>query len=75
MLINEAADTVQIGVCNEEDVELAMKHGTNYPKGLLAWGEELGLEHVVYTIDGLYDRYHEERYRVSPYLRDRISVL
>ncbi len=74
MLINEAADTVQIGICSEADVELAMKYGTNYPKGLLEWAEILGYEEIIYTLDNLYDRYHEERYRVSPYLRDRVSL-
>ena len=75
MLINEAADTVQTGICSEQDVELAMLYGTNYPKGLLQWAEEIGLEEVIYQLDGLYDRYHEARYRVSPYLRDRVSIL
>lgn len=75
MLINEAADTVQTGICSEEDVDLAMLYGTNYPKGLLKWAEELGFEEVIYQLDGLYDRYHEARYRVSPYLRDRVSIL
>jgi 3-hydroxybutyryl-CoA dehydrogenase len=75
MLINEAADTVQTGICSEQDVELAMLYGTNYPKGLLKWAEEIGIEEVIYQLDGLYDRYHEARYRVSPYLRDRVSIL
>lgn len=75
MLINEAADTVQTGICSEEDVDLAMLYGTNYPKGLLKWAEELGYEEVIYQLDGLFDRYHEARYRVSPYLRDRVSIL
>jgi len=72
MLINEAADTVYMGICSEEDVEVAMTKGVNYPKGLLAWGQELGYEYVVELLDSLYDRYHEERYRVSPWLRDKI---
>lgn len=71
MLINEAADTVYMGICNEEAVETAMTKGVNYPKGLLAWGEELGFEYVVNLLDGLFDRYHEERYRVSAWLRDK----
>jgi 3-hydroxybutyryl-CoA dehydrogenase len=74
MLINEAADTVQVGICSEQDVELAMQYGTNYPKGLLAWAQEIGYEEIIYTLDNLYDRYHEDRYRVSPYLRDRVSL-
>ncbi len=74
MLINEAADTVQRGICTREDVELSMKYGVNYPKGLLEWAEEIGIDEVVKGLDRLYDRYHESRYRVSPYLRDRASI-
>ncbi|MFT6337841.1 MAG: 3-hydroxybutyryl-CoA dehydrogenase [Saprospiraceae bacterium] len=72
MLINEAADTVYMGICNEAAVETAMTKGVNYPKGLLAWGQELGFDYIVQLLDNLYNRYHEERYRVSPWLRDRI---
>ena len=70
MLINEAADTVYMGICSEDDVEIAMTKGVNYPKGLLAWGKEIGYAHVVKTLDDLYDYYHEERYRVCPWLRN-----
>lgn len=73
MLINEAADAVYMGICTEEAVETAMTKGVNYPKGLLAWGSELGYEKVVNCLDDLYARYHEERYRVSPWLRDKIG--
>ena len=72
MLINEAADTVYLGICSEADVETAMTKGVNYPKGLLAWGKEIGYGKVVDLLDSLYNRYHEERYRVSPWLRDRV---
>ncbi len=70
MLINEAADTVYTGICDESAVEDAMTKGVNYPKGLLEWGQDLGYDYVVQTLDALYDRYREERYRVSPWLRD-----
>ena len=73
MLINEAADAVFMGICSEEAVETAMTKGVNYPKGLLAWGKEWGYGKVVGLLDGLYERYHEERYRVSPWLRDQIQ--
>ncbi|MEZ4910623.1 MAG: 3-hydroxyacyl-CoA dehydrogenase NAD-binding domain-containing protein [Saprospiraceae bacterium] len=69
MLINEAADTVYLGYVTEEDVEIAMIMGTNYPKGLLQWGRDLGLDKIVGTLDQLYQEYHEDRYRVSPFLR------
>ncbi|MEM9547510.1 MAG: 3-hydroxyacyl-CoA dehydrogenase NAD-binding domain-containing protein [Bacteroidota bacterium] len=72
MLINEAADAIHMGICTEEAVETAMTKGVNYPKGLIAWGKEIGMAQVVSLLDELYDRYHEERYRVSPWLRDKI---
>lgn len=72
MLINEAADTVYMGICSEQDVETAMTKGVNYPKGLLAWADEIGYASVIETLDSLYNYYHEERYRVCPWLRERI---
>jgi 3-hydroxybutyryl-CoA dehydrogenase len=69
MLINEAADAVYLGIASAEDIDTAMLKGVNYPKGLLAWAEELGLEKVVSIIDSLRDTYGETRYRCSPLLR------
>lgn len=69
MLINEAYDALYWNIASENDVETAMTKGVNYPKGLLTWGKELGLPKVVKTLDNLYDKYREERYRVSPILR------
>ena len=69
MLINEAADAVYLGVASAEDVDTAMLKGVNYPKGLLVWADELGLQKVVSIIDALRDTYGETRYRCSPLLR------
>ncbi len=70
MLINEAADTVGQQICSEDDVELSVKFGVNYPKGLFEWGKELGFKKIVSILDDLFDTYHEERYRVCRYLRN-----
>jgi 3-hydroxybutyryl-CoA dehydrogenase len=69
MLINLAADTLFMQVANESDIDLAMTKGVNYPKGLLAWANELGLQNCVDQLDALYDEYREERYRCCPLLR------
>ena len=69
MLINEASDAVYLGIASVEDVDTAMLKGVNYPKGLLIWAEEWGLQKVVSIIDGLRDTYGETRYRCSPLLR------
>jgi 3-hydroxybutyryl-CoA dehydrogenase len=69
MLVNEAVDAVFWRVATPRDIDLAMTKGVNYPKGLLAWGEELGLETVLATLDSLQAEYGEDRYRPSPLLR------
>lgn len=72
MLINEAVEAKRLGVANDEDIELAMQKGVNYPKGLLSWGKELGYSKVSETLQSLYEEYQEERYRQSPLLRKLI---
>ena len=69
MLINEAVDTLRLHVASAADIDLAMTKGVNYPKGLLAWCDELGPGRIMATIEALYDEYAEERYRPSPLLR------
>jgi 3-hydroxybutyryl-CoA dehydrogenase len=69
MLINEAADAVFWGVATRDDVDLAMTRGVNYPKGLLAWADELGPERVLEEMSTLQADYGEDRYRPSPLLR------
>ncbi|TGD82405.1 3-hydroxyacyl-CoA dehydrogenase NAD-binding domain-containing protein [Hymenobacter wooponensis] len=74
MLINEAVDALALNVASKEDLELAMTKGVNYPKGLLAWADELGLSTVLTTLDDLYAEYHEDRYRASPLLRRMVRA-
>lgn len=69
MLINEAVEAKRLGVANDEDIELAMQKGVNYPKGLLNWGKEIGYSKISETLQSLYEEYQEERYRQSPLLR------
>ncbi|WP_332030980.1 3-hydroxyacyl-CoA dehydrogenase NAD-binding domain-containing protein [Kaistella sp.] len=69
MLINEAVEAKRLEIANDEDLELAMQKGVNYPKGLLAWGKEIGYEKVSKTLQNLYETYQEERYRQSPLLK------
>jgi len=69
LLINEAAEALHLRVASAADLELAMTTGVNYPKGLLAWADELGPAAVLATLDGLYHDYHEDRYRASVLLR------
>ncbi len=69
MLINEAADAVFLRIASRDDIDLAMTKGVNYPKGLLKWADEIGIETCVTQLDALYEEYREDRYRCSPLLR------
>lgn len=69
MLINEAVEAKRLEIANDEDLELAMQKGVNYPKGLLQWGFDIGYQKISDTLQKLYEEYQEERYRQSPLLR------
>jgi len=69
MLINEAADAVFMNVATVNDIDLAMTKGVNYPKGLLGWADEIGIDRIVKRLNLLYENYNEERYRISPLLK------
>lgn len=69
MLINEAVEAKRLKIASDEDIELAMQKGVNYPKGLLAWGKEISYEKISGVLQDLYETYQEERYRQSPLMR------
>ena len=69
MLINEAADALFWNIASAKDIDNAMTKGVNYPKGLLAWADEKGIDWCVNQMDQLYDEYREDRYRCTHILR------
>jgi 3-hydroxybutyryl-CoA dehydrogenase len=69
ILINEAAEAFFLNIASAKDIDNAMTKGVNYPKGLLAWADEKGINWCVEKMDELYQEYHEDRYRCSPILR------
>jgi 3-hydroxybutyryl-CoA dehydrogenase len=69
MLINEAIDAVFLHIASIEDIDLAMTNGVNYPKGLLKWADELGLDWVLTRLETLHKEYGDDRYRPNPLLR------
>jgi 3-hydroxybutyryl-CoA dehydrogenase len=73
MLANEAADAVLAGVGTAADIDTAMRFGTNYPRGPLAWADVLGVGFVAGVLAKLREHYGEERYRVSP-LMQRVAL-
>jgi 3-hydroxybutyryl-CoA dehydrogenase len=73
MLINEAADAVFLKIATKEDIDLAMTKGVNYPKGLLRWADEIGIDNVLKQLQDLQEEYGEDRYRPSPLLKKMVK--
>ncbi|MCB0410374.1 MAG: 3-hydroxybutyryl-CoA dehydrogenase, partial [Flavobacteriales bacterium] len=73
MLINEAIDALFLNIATKEDIDLAMTKGVNYPKGLLEWADEIGLDKVLNNLENMFVEYGEDRYRPSPLLRRMVK--
>jgi len=69
MIINEAFFTVQEGTSTKEDIDQAMKLGTNYPFGPFEWSERIGIHHVYELLDALFEDTRDERYKICPLLK------
>ena len=74
MLINEAAFAVMEGLATPEDIDKAMLLGVNYPKGPLAWADEIGIGVVTLILDGLRREYEQERYRPCVLLKQMMRA-
>ena len=73
MLINEAADALYLKIATASDIETSMMKGVNYPKGLLRWADEMGVEKVLAALNSLQADYQEDRYRPSLLLKKMAS--
>ncbi|MCH7781866.1 3-hydroxybutyryl-CoA dehydrogenase [candidate division KSB1 bacterium] len=73
MLINEAADAVFLNVATPSDIDIAMTKGVNYPRGLLEWADEIGLDTILKNLTDLQDEYGEDRYRPNPLIKRMVK--
>ena len=69
MIINEAYYTVQEGTASHEDIDLAMKLGTNYPYGPFEWCRRIGLKNIYELLEAVYDDTKDERYKISALMK------
>lgn len=74
MIINEAAQLYSEEIATREDIDTAMKLGTNYPCGPLEWADRLGLDLVYNILVSLQDYFGEDRYRPHPILREMVNL-
>lgn len=68
-VINEASFALQEEVATPQDLDLAAKLGAGFPLGPIEWADRIGLKHVHAVLSALQDDLQEERYRISPLLR------
>lgn len=75
MIINEAYYTVQEGTASKEDIDLAMKLGTNYPHGPFEWCQKIGIKNVYELLAAVYDDTKDERYEICPLLKKECLLI
>lgn len=68
MIINEAYMTFEEGTATREDIDMAMKLGTNYPFGPFEWANRIGIQHVVELLEAVGRATGDPRYNISPAL-------
>lgn len=73
-LLNEAVFTLQDGIGSAEDIDKAMKLGTNQPMGPLALIDLIGLDVTLDVIDVLYKEFQDSKYRAAPLLRQMVRA-
>ena len=71
MIINEACYTLQEGTATIEDIDMAMKLGTNYPFGPFEWCDKIGVTSVFETLAAIYEDTKDERYKICPLLKTK----
>ncbi len=69
-VMNEAALTFADGVAAREDIDLAMVKGTNYPRGPLAWADDIGRRTVRGLLKTLNGSVTDGRYEPAPLFAD-----
>ena len=74
MIINEAYYTLEEGIANRADIDMAMKLGTNYPYGPFEWAQRIGIGYLIKLLDALYQDTHDDRYKVCDLLRSDLRI-
>jgi 3-hydroxybutyryl-CoA dehydrogenase len=69
LIINEAARSLEEGVAEADEIDVAMRLGVNYPNGPLRWADQIGLDEVLAVLEGLERETGDDRYRPAPLLK------
>ena len=74
MIINEAAQVYSENIASREDIDTAMRLGTNYPYGPLTWADNIGIDLVYNILSSLHKNFGEDRYRPHPVLKEMVDL-
>ena len=69
LIINEAARSLEEGVAEADEIDVAMRLGVNYPIGPLRWADQIGLDEVLAVLEGLQRETGDDRYRPAPLIK------
>ena len=72
MIINEAYFALGEDVSSKEEIDLAMKLGTNYPFGPFEWCKKIGLQKVYDLLQKLSET--ERRYSIAPAMKNELTT-
>lgn len=70
MIINEAYFALGEGVSSKNEIDIAMKLGTNYPYGPFEWAEKIGIQKITALLNELYRS--NKRYEPAEWLQNKI---
>jgi 3-hydroxybutyryl-CoA dehydrogenase len=73
-MINEACYALMEGMGTRDDIDTAMKLGTNHPMGPLELADFIGLDTVLYIAEILHKGYGDDKYRPCPLLRQYVEA-
>ena len=73
-MINEAIFVLDEGLGTAEEIDKAMKLGTNHPIGPLALADLVGLDVSLDVLDVLHNEFKDSKYRPAPLLRQMVRA-
>jgi 3-hydroxybutyryl-CoA dehydrogenase len=73
-MLNEAVFVLENGLASAEDIDSAMKLGTNQPMGPLALADLIGLDTVLAITECLHRELGDDKYRPAPLLRRYVAA-